>query len=77
VTGIHVKKKRRMRDDFWRQAQELEERLDFEMRMQRLKESAGDALAVEGEKNPRLSEALRITLQEIEEVLNKVNGVTK
>jgi hypothetical protein len=77
VTGIHVKKKRRMRDDFWRQAQELEERLDFEIRMQRLKESASDALAVEGEKNPRLSEALRITLQEIEEVLNKVNGVTK
>lgn len=72
-----MQKKRRMRDDFWRQAQELEERLDFEMRMQRLKESAGDALAVEGEKNPRLSEALRITLQEIEEVLNKVNGVTK
>jgi hypothetical protein len=72
-----VKKKRLMRDDFWRQAQELEERLDFEIRMQRLKESARDTLATEGKVNPRLSEALRITLQEIEEVLNKVNGVNK
>jgi hypothetical protein len=72
-----VKKKRLMRDDFWRQAQELEERLDFEIRMQRLKESARDTLATEGKGNPRLSEALRITLQEIEEVLNKVNGVNK
>lgn len=66
-----------MRDDFWRQAQELEERLDFEIRMQRLKESARDTLVTEGEGNPRLSEALRITLQEIEEILNKVNGVNK
>lgn len=77
MTVILVQKKRIMRNDFWRQVQELEERLDFEMRMQRLKECANETLQAEGDKNPRLSKALEITLREIEEVLNKVNGVTK
>jgi hypothetical protein len=63
-------------DDFWRQLEE-QSRYEFEMRMQRLKESANESLTIDARQNPRLSAALEITLREIEEVLNKVNGVTK
>ena len=63
-------------DDFWRQLEE-QSRYEFEMRMQRLKESANESLTIDARQNPRLSAALEVTLREIEEVLNKVNGVTK
>jgi transposase-like protein len=63
-------------DDFWRQ-QEDESRYEFEMRMQRLKESASESLTIDARQNPRLSAALETCLREIEEVLNKVNGVKK
>lgn len=63
-------------DDFWRQLEE-QSRYEFEMRMQRLKESANESLTIDARQNPRLSAALEVTLREIEEVLNKVNGVIK
>jgi len=63
-------------DDFWQQLEE-QSRYEFEMRMQRLKESANESLTIDARQNPRLSAALEVTLREIEEVLNKVNGVTK
>jgi hypothetical protein len=63
-------------DDFWRQLEE-QSRYEFEMRMQRLKESANESLTIDARQNPRLSAALETCLREIEEVLNKVNGVTK
>lgn len=63
-------------DDFWRQLEE-QSRYEFEMRMQRLKESANESLTIDARQNPRLSAALEVTLREIEEVLNKVNGVKK
>lgn len=63
-------------DDFWQQVEE-EARYKFEMRMQRLKESATENLEIEGRQNPRLAAALETCLREIEEILNKVNGVNK
>jgi len=63
-------------DDFWQKAEE-EARSEFEMRMQRLKESANESLTIDARQNPRLSAALETCLREIEEILNKVNGVKK
>ena len=63
-------------DDFWQQVEE-EARYKFEMRMQRLKESANESLTIDARQNPRLSAALETCLREIEEILNKVNGVKK
>ena len=63
-------------EDFWQKAEE-EARSEFEMRMQRLKESANESLTIDARQNPRLSAALETCLREIEEILNKVNGVKK
>jgi len=73
VTHVEI---RMGNDDFWQQLEE-QSRYEFEMRMQRLKESANESLKIDARQNPRLSAALKVTLREIEEVLNKVNGVTK
>jgi len=58
-------------DDFWQQLEE-QSRYEFEMRMQRLKESANESLTIDARQNPRLSAALEVTLREIEELLNEV-----
>jgi hypothetical protein len=72
----HAQERHMSNDDFWQKAEE-EARYEFEMRMQRLKESANESLTIDARQNRRLSAALETCLREIEEILNKVNGVKK